>query len=791
MVITSGEKGAEIACHFANAGSEVLLLTLTSAENKTGPGNKTRPGDSLIPLNAEQLLESMINREPSPLYKKSLVHRIKTGNFHDHIDKIREYDWLIEALNNEDMEVRREVFSKIEKQILPEMPITASVSLTPVSLILKGRSETFKKNFCGIHFPGSTRFNRLLEIIPSGHTGREVIDLLLYAGREMLGKTTLLCKDAPGFIANRMGTFILMRTIDLMKKHGLTIGEADQLTGRLIGREKSATFRGLDATGIDVLVHLGENLFDQLETDEQRALFMPPDWIRKMMKRGWTGSKSGQGFYKKIKMKNGRDPVLVLDPGTMEYKPLKKTKFSSIKSARSKENVKKRIKVLLGAPDQAGKFYRDYFYALFEYMTRRIPEITDELYKIDEALCAGYGWEAGPFEIWDFLGVKTTTEHMEKTGYRPAEWVYELIGAGKDRFYHVKNAERYYYDIFTGDYGKIPGREDILILDDLRKERVVWQRDGASIIDLGEGIINVEFHSKMNTMGRDVIEAINTGLDMAEKDFRGVVIGNQGANFTVGANLGILFMYAIEQEYEDIDNLIRQFQNTIMRARYSKIPVVVATHGLTLGGGCELALHADVVQAFSESYTGLVEVKGGLLPGGGGTKELTRRLALILNNHPDQVRQVQKVFRNIVTAKVSSSAHDAFEMGFLSSKDNISMNRDKLIADARSTALDLAEKGYTMPSRGEKILLKAPQIHALLEEEIHAMTGEGLITPFEKKIAEKIALIMCGGSAWHNREVTEENLLELEREAFLSLMSERKTLERMQAILQGKNPPGN
>jgi 3-hydroxyacyl-CoA dehydrogenase len=791
-VLGSGVMGSRIACHFANIGLNVLLLDivpteLTADEQSRGLTPDHREVRNRIVRNAFQ---SAIKSSPSPLFHQSFARRITLGNFSDDLPGVKDCDWIIEVVV-ENLEIKKELFAKVEKYRSENTLITTNTSGIPIQMLSEGRSEDFRKNFCGTHFFNPPRYLRLMEIIPAPDTGDDVIRFLMEYGDLYLGKKTILCRDTPAFIANRIGIFAILKVIDSQKKLGLSIDETDKLTGTVIGRPKSATFRTSDVVGLDTLIRVAMNLYEMLTEDEQREIFKLPGIVGEMEKRNWLGEKTGQGFYKKIKDNKGKTEILTLDPEIMEYKPAKKVKFATLEAGRGIDSLREKFPVLFSGKDKAAGFYKDSFYGLFQYMTYRIPEITDVLYKIDEAVCAGFGWELGPFETWDVLGVRKTVEEMESMGYAPAPWIYQMLEKDKDRFYSIREGRKYFYDIASGDYLEIPGMNDFIILDTLREDHVIWKNSGASVFDLGDGILNIEFHSKMNTMGSEVIEGINQGISLAERDFQGVVIANQGPNFSAGANLGILFMYAIEQDYEEIRQIVRQFQETMMRARYSAIPVVVATHGLTLGGGCELTLHADEVQALAETYIGLVEVGIGLLPAGGGTKEMARRISLEYEEGDVELNILQQIFLNIATGKVATSAHEAFDMKILQQKDHITMNRDRLIADAKMAALRMAESGYIMPDPEEKIRVQGKNGMALFLAGIHGMLAGKYITEHDARIARKIAGVICGGELSYPMDVTREYLLELEREAFLSLLTERKTLERIEAILQGKKPLRN
>ncbi|MDH5382768.1 MAG: 3-hydroxyacyl-CoA dehydrogenase/enoyl-CoA hydratase family protein, partial [Cyclobacteriaceae bacterium] len=652
-VLGSGIMGSRIACHFANIGVEVLLLDiapkeLLEPEKKAGLTLENAAVKNRIVNTA---LQTAVKSKPSPLYHASYVSRISTGNFEDDFAKIGEYDWIIEAVV-ENLDIKKQIFEKVEQYRTPGTLITSNTSGIPIHLMIDGRSDDFKKNFCGTHFFNPPRYLKLLEIIPTKETNPELIDFFMSYGDLYLGKTTVLCKDTPAFIANRVGIYAILKVVDSMAKYDLTVDEIDKLTGPVIGRPKSATFRTSDVVGLDTLVKVSNNLHAGLVHDEARDIFKLPKIIDSLMEKQWLGDKTKQGFYKKTKDKEGKTAILTLDLKDLEYKPKQKVSFPTLGQTKPIDNLLQRFPVLLGGKDKAGDFYRDSFYGLFQYASNRIPEIADELFKIDSAVCAGFAWEAGPFETWDAVGVEKTVKKMEEAGYKPNQWVYEMLSSGANSFYRVNKGKKEYYDINKKDYLPIPGRENFIILDDLRKDKVVFSNAGATLFDLGDGVLNLEFHTKMNTMGSEVIDAVNKSITLAEKDYRGLVIGNQGAQFSAGANLALILMYALEQEYDEIDFMIKMFQNTLMRVRYSDIPIAVAPHGLSLGGGCEMTLHADHVQAAAETYIGLVEVGVGLIPGGGGTKELTKRVSDAFEEGDVELNAFQNAFMNIATAKV-------------------------------------------------------------------------------------------------------------------------------------------
>lgn len=791
-VLGSGIMGSRIACHFANIGLEVLLLDivpreLTDAEKQKGLTLEDKAVRNRI---VQSAFDTAVKSKPAPLYHKSYAKRVMLGNFEDDMEKIKSCDWVLEAVI-ERLDIKKQVFDNVEKHRTPGTIISTNTSGIPIHLMLDGRSDDFKKHFCGTHFFNPPRYLKLLEIIPTPSTDPEIVDFLLHYGDLYLGKTTVLCKDTPAFIANRVGIYSIMKVVDTMQKMKLDIDQIDKLTGPVIGRPKSATFRTSDVVGLDTLIKVANGLHENLPDDEEKEIFQLPDVINKMGENKWLGDKTGQGFYKKTK-KDGKTEILTLDLETMDYRPKSKPKFATLEQTKTISDLKERFKVLLAGKDEAGEFYRHSFFGLFKYVTNRIPEISDELYRIDQAICAGFGWQIGPFETWDALGVEKTVKKMEELGYKPNQWVYDMLKSGADAFYKVEKGVKQYYDIASKSYKNIPGTEEFIVLDNLRESgKVLWKNAGAAILDLGDGIINVEFRSKSNSMGGEVIEAINKGISMAEENYRGVVIGNEGSNFSVGANLGMVFMFAVEQEYDELDMMIRQFQQTMMRARYSAVPVVSAPHGMTLGGGCELSMHADRIQAAAETYIGLVEVGVGLIPGGGGTKEMALRTADRFEDGDVELNALQNSFMNIAMAKVATSAAEARDLRILQPQDAISINQDRQIADAKAVALAMAEAGYTQPAHRHDVRVQGKTGIALFMAGINGMRMGRYISDHDKKIAEKLAYVICGGDLSYPQEVSEQYLLDLEREAFLSLTGEKKTLERIQSVLQGGKPLRN
>jgi len=790
-VLGSGVMGSAIACHFANIGCEVLLLDIAPKELTDEEKAKGLTLESRIVKNriVQSSFDRSIKSSPGPIYSKKFITRVSLGNFADDMAKIKDYDWTIEVVV-ENLEIKKKVYEEVEKYRKPGTLITSNTSGIPIHLMADGRSDDFKKHFCGTHFFNPPRYLKLLEIIPTPHTDGEIVKFLMHYGDLFLGKTTVLCKDTPAFIANRVGVFAIMKVVDSMNKLDLNVDEVDKLTGPVIGRPKSATFRTSDVVGLDTLIKVSGNLHQGLPKDEGRQYFKLPDVVLKLEQNKWLGDKTGQGFYKKTKNSKGETEILTLDLKTLEYKPKAKTKFATLETTKTIDNLNERFKVLLAGKDKAGEFYRDSFYGLFQYASNRIPEIADELYKVDDAVCAGFAWELGPFQTWDAVGVEKTLGEMEAAGFKPNAWVYEMVAGGNKSFYKVESGVRKYYDIPSKTYKVIPGKEEFIILENL-SDKIVWKNAESKVTDIGEGVLNFAWHSKSYTLGSAVIEGMNKAIDLAEKNYRGLVIGHQGADFSLGANLGLVFMFAIEQEYDEIDFMVRQFQNSVMRIRYSSVPVVVCPQGRTLGGGCEMTMHADIAQAAAETYIGLVEVGVGLIPGGGGTKEFTKRVSDSLEEGDVELNALQNAFMNIATARVALSAEEAREMGVLRSKDRISINKDRQIIDGRSAVIELYDAGYTMPTQAKNIKVQGRSGQALFMAGIHGMRMGNFISDHDQKIALKIANIMCGGDLTSPQEVSEQYLLDLEREAFVSLTGEKKTLERIQSILTGGKPLRN
>lgn len=783
-VLGSGVMGSRIACHFAGIGVQVLLLDIVPtnlpADAKPAERNKI----------VNDALTAAIKSNPSPVYHKDVLKKITTGNFDDDMKDIAGCDWIIEVVV-ERLDIKKLVYEKVEQFRKPGTLITSNTSGIPIHMLSEGRSEDFKKHFCGTHFFNPPRYLRLLEIIPTPGTDPAVVDFLMSYGDLYLGKTTVLCKDTPAFIANRIGVYGIMAIFGLVDKLGLTIDEVDALTGPIIGRPKSATFRTADVVGIDTLVKVAKGIYDNCPGDEARDTFIIPAWLNKMVENNALGDKTGQGFFKKTKGSGGEKEILTLDLKSGEYKARVKPKFASVEGAKPIDDLQQRLKMLYAAPDKAGEFYRHFHYGLFSYISHRIPEISDELYRVDDAMMAGFGWEIGGFESWDVLGVEKTVKAMKDAGYKVAPWVDEMLSKGIQSFYKIEKGRRVHYSPSTGQYATSQSDDSFIVLSHLQ-DKLVWKNGSCRLYEIGDGVLGLQWFTKMGSIGGDVLSGIQTAIDKAEKNYKGLVIANEGPNFSAGANVGMIFMLAIDQEYDELDMAIRLFQNTMMRARYSSVPVVVAPHGLALGGACELSLHADKCCPAAETYTGLVELGVGLIPGGGGTKEFVLRASDEMHEDEPETITLKNRFLTIATAKIATSAAEGFQLGiYRKGLDEVVVNQNRRIAEARRSVIELYDSGYTAPVQRKDVKVLGRSALGALYSGVHAMKTAKYATEHDALVARKLAYVMCGGDLSEPTQVSEQYLLDLEREAFLSLCGEKKTLERIQSVLKSGKPVRN
>jgi 3-hydroxyacyl-CoA dehydrogenase len=784
-VLGSGVMGSRIACHFAGVGLQVLLLDIQpkdlAADSKLAEKNKI----------VNDALTAAIKSNPSPVYTKDVIKKITTGNFTDNMKDIAGYDWVIEVVV-ERLDIKQTIFTEVEKYRKAGTLISSNTSGIPIHLMAEGRSDDFKKHFCGTHFFNPPRYLRLLEIIPTPFTDPSIVEFLMDYGSLQLGKTTVLCKDTPAFIANRVGVFGMMAIMNTMEKLQLSVDEIDSLTGPIIGRPKSATFRTADVVGIDTLVKVAKGVYENCPDDEAKQQFVIPAWLSKMVENNWLGDKTGQGFFKKMPPSaTGEKEIQVLNLATLGYEPRKKPRFATIEAAKPIDDLKTRLKALCAGTDKAGEFYRLFHYNLFAYISNRIPEISDELYRIDDGMMAGFGWEIGAFESWDALGVAKTVEAMKAAGCQVAPWVETMLASGATTFYKIENGKRLYYDVITKSYKPIPGGDAFIVMKNFANE-TIWKNSACRTYHLGDDVLGLEWYTKMGSIGGEVLEGIQKSIALAEDKYKGLVIANDGANFSAGANVGMIFMLAIEQDFDEIDMAIRIFQNTMMRVRYSGIPVVLAPHGLALGGGCEICLHADKVVAAAETYTGLVEAGIGVIPGGGGTKEFVLRAADETQEGEVDILTIQNRFLTIATAKVATSAAEAFDMGiYRRGKDQVTINPGRRIAEAKQAVIEMYNDGYVMPVQRTDIKVMGRSALGTLLAGINGMNKANYATAHDVTVAKKLAYVMCGGDLSEPTFVSEQYLLDLEREAFLSLTGEKKTLERIQSILKSGKPLRN
>ena len=787
-VLGAGTMGAAIAAHLANVGVKVLLLDIVP-QGEQDRNKIARMG-----------LERAIKGRPAAFYLKDFARLVEVGNFEDDMEKLGDVDWIIEAVV-ERLDIKRQLFEKVDQYRKPGSIVSTNTSGISVNAIAEGRSEDFRKHFLGTHFFNPPRYMKLLEIIPGKDTDPAVVEFISRYGEDVLGKGIVYAKDTPNFIANRIGVFGMMYTLRVMEELDLSIEEVDALTGKVMGRPKMATFRLADMVGIDILYHVAKNVYDNAPNDEWREIFKPPQWLEEMVQKGWLGDKTKQGFYKKVKGEGGKKERLVLDYKTLEYRPAKKASFPSLEMAKQEEDLARRLKVLISGKDKGAQFAAKTLAALFVYSANRIPEIADDVVNVDRAMEWGFNWEKGPFQLWDLIGLEKSLDIIKGNGFEVPAKVQEMVDKGCSSFYKEevtqKGVRRYFYDFESKDYKEIEPNPRIIILPDLKKaKRVVRENAEASLIDIGDGVACLEFHTKMNAIGPGILQMVHEALEEVKKNFVGLVIGNQGEHFSAGANIALLLMAIQNEEWEDIDWMVRSFQGATMALKYFEKPVVAAPHGITVGGGCEFCLHCHRIRAAAETYMGLVEVGVGLVPAGGGTKEMAlRNLSHIPADMPrgvviDPFPYLRRAFETIGMARVATSAHEAREIGFLTPCDGISINKDYLIHDAKETVLALVRTGYKPPMPA-RVRVPGRDGYAYLEMLIYNMQVSGYISEHDAKIGRHVARILSGGDVPAGTWVEEQEFLDLEREAFLSLCGEPKTQERIQHMLTTGKPLRN
>ncbi|WP_242144000.1 MULTISPECIES: 3-hydroxyacyl-CoA dehydrogenase/enoyl-CoA hydratase family protein [unclassified Bacillus cereus group] len=785
-VLGSGVMGSGIAAHLANIGIPTLLLdivprALTKEEEEKG---LTLEHKNVRNRFSNGALQKLVKQKPAPLAVKDNLALIKTGNLEDDLERLAEVDWIIEVVV-ENLDIKKQLFEKIDAVRKLGTIVSSNTSGISVEKMAEGRSDDFKKHFLGTHFFNPPRYLKLLEIIPTKDTDPQVLNFMKQFGEDVLGKGVVIAKDTPNFIGNRIGTYGLLVTLREMMERGYSVGEVDSVTGPLIGRPKSATFRTLDVVGLDTFVHVANNVYENVQ-EEERAVFKVPTFMHEMLDKKWLGSKTGQGFF----LKKGKE-ILELNPKTMEYEERKKLKAASVELSKQEKGLANKLKALVYAKDRAGELLWNIITPTLLYSAKLHKEIADDIVAIDQAMKWGFGWEQGPFEIWDAIGVEKSVQKMEENGKVVPAWVKEMLQNGFATFYKHESGESYYYD--NGEYKRIERNKKAISLKQLKeKHGVIKKNSGASLIDLGDGILCLEFHSKSNAIGMDITQMINYAVDEVEKNYKGLVIGNQSKNFCVGANLAMILMEAQDDNYFEIEWVVKSFQDAMMKIKYCSKPVVAAPYGMTLGGGTEVCLPTASIQASSETYMGLVEVGVGLIPGGGGNKELyIKHLNKMAKGVEFDLQKVaNKVFETIAMAKVSTSGQEAISHNFLGDKDGISVNGDHLLYDAKQKVLALYEAGYKPPVR-KKVPVVGETGYATLVLGAEAMHLSDYISEYDLHIAKKLAYVIAGGKVPYGTEVDEQYLLDIEREAFMSLISEMKSQARMQHMLVKGKPLRN
>lgn len=795
-VLGAGTMGAQIAAHLANARIPTLLLDIPPRELTPEEQKKGLTLDSKDVRNrfANAGLQGAKKSKPAAFFSQDLASLVSTGNFDDDLARIKDCDLIIEAVV-ENLDIKRSLYERVDQHRRPGSIVASNTSGIPIHLLAEGRSDDFRAHFLGVHFFNPPRYLHLVEIIRTEWTKPEVSCSIFGFLDQRLGKGVVPAKDRPNFIANRIGTYGALQTIKTMLEDGYSIEEVDKLTGPAVGRPKTATFRTFDLVGLDVFSHVIRNLYEALPEDEERRIFVAPEFLANMVERGLLGNKSKAGFYKRQKGAGDKREFLVIDPTTLEYRATEKVKLPSLEMAKNIEDTRERVKTLVWSKERAGSFLWKTISRTLVYSANRIPEIADTVVEVDRAMRWGFGWELGPFEIWDAIGVEKSVTRLAQEGQGVPANVQKMLEAGATSFYKRENGQQFYYDFASGAYVPLADSPGTIVLKSLKdRTGVIKKNPGASLIDLGDGVACLEFHSKMNAIGGDTLQMVKQALAEVEKNFVGLVVGNQGQNFCVGANLMLMLMEAQEENWEELDMMARVFQNSTMSLRYSPKPVVVAPFNMVFGGGCEMVLHGDRVRAAAETYIGLVEVGVGIIPAGGGTKEmLMRALDSIPQgaNDIDPFPFVKRAFETIALAKVATSADEARGYGFLSADDSISMNTDRLIADAKKEVLALAASGYVPPAQRTDILALGLPALATLKLGIHQMKRGGYISDHDSLIGEKLARILTGGDLNHPTRVSEQYLLDLEREAFLSLAGTRKTQERIAHMLKTGKPLRN
>ncbi len=796
-VLGAGTMGAQIAAHLANAGIPTVLLDIAPQDASSGSSEaETRPLGKVPDQNAiaRAGYEAAKKAKPAAFFTADRASLVSIGNFEEDLPKLKDCDLIIEAVV-ENLEIKRSLYEKVEQHRKPGSVIASNTSGIPLKLLAEGRSDDFRAHFIGMHFFNPPRYMHLVELIPTKGTKGEVSCSMAGFLDERLGKGVVVAKDRPNFIANRIGTYGALVTMRTMIDDGYSIEEVDKITGPAAGRPKTATFRTFDLVGLDVFAHVVKNLHENLPDDPEREMFVMPEFVTKMIERRLLGNKTKAGFYQRRQGETGKREIWAIDVQTLDYRPAQKVKLPSLDVAKTIEDTRERLKTVVWSKDRVGAFLWKTISKTLTYTAERIPEIADTVVEVDRAMRWGFNWELGPFEVWDAIGVEKSVAKLKEEGRAVPANVQAMLDSGAKTFYKQENGQRFYFDFASSNYVPLADPPGTIILKSIKdRAAIIKKNSGASMIDLGDGVACLEFHSKMNSIGGDTLEMLRFAIAETEKNFVGLVVGNQGVNFSVGANLMLMLMEAQDENWEELDMIGRYFQSSVMSLRYSAKPVVVAPFQMVFGGGCEMVLHADRVRASAETYIGLVEVGVGIIPAGCGTKEmLVRAMDSIPANlkDADPFPFVKRAFETIALAKVATSAEEARDFGFMREKDSISMNADRLIADAKQQVLALAAAGYVQPQpRTDILALGAPGL-ATLKLGVHLMKRAGYISDHDALIGEKLARILTGGDLNHATRVSEQYLLDLEREAFLSLIGTRKTQDRIGHMLKTGKPLRN
>ena len=800
-VIGAGVMGATIAAQLANVGLETILLDivlpqLSDDDKKKGLTPESKEFRNKLSANGVQ---GALKSKPASFYLPENSKLIAIGNTEDDLKRLKDVQWVIEVVV-ERLDIKKIVFEKLESVMTPGTFITSNTSGIPAKAMLEGRSENFRKHFAITHFFNPPRYMKLLEIVPGPDTLPEVVDTLVEACEKVVGKGIVYAKDTPNFVANRIGIYSMLSCVRTMMDLGLTIEAVDELTGPVVGHPKSASFRTADLVGLDTIIHVADNVYEGAVNDEKREMFQMPGFIKQMTEKKLLGQKTKQGFYKRVE-ENGKKVTLSIDYKTLQYKPQQKVKFASLEAAKSIPGTAGKMKALYSADDVAGQFSFRTLSDMLVYSARRIPEIADDIVNVDNAMKWGFAWKMGPFEAWDAVGVEGSVAKMKKAGYEIPGWVQEMLAAGKKSFYKREGGELFFYDIPAKDYKPVPVKPGIILLPSLKeRKKLIAGNKGASLVDIGDGVACLEFHSKMNALGDDIINMVVKSADIVSKDFLGMVISNHGENFSVGANIALVLFAAQEEEWDDLEWMIKTFQDSFMKLKYLDKPVVAAPAGMALGGGCEICLASDRVRFAAETYMGLVEVGVGLLPAGGGCKEMwirnTEHLFEVAPGgvYPKQIElmpYLARAFESIALAKVATSGPEAIKMGYLRPTDKMTVNRDFLIEDAKKTVLAMNQEGYVPPRPLDEIRVAGENSLAMIKMAIWTLRQQGYATEHDVTVATKVGYVLCGGNVHADTKVSEQYLLDLEREAFLSLAGDPKTQARMQHTLTTGKPLRN